>query len=72
MHGATRGHIDSRDGHIISGVAKNLRRGIRVLRAHVRQQHVLAHTNSACNCLTDLTRSDDDNDLTHEYSGLRR
>ena len=63
-----RGRVDRRDAHFVSGVPQDLCRRIGVVLAQVGQQDMLTDANPACNRLTDLTRSDDDNYISHSYS----
>lgn len=68
MYGIARGCIDRCDAHIVSGVAQNLRRCVGVVRPHVGQQNMLPHANPAHDRLTNLTRADHDNYISHSYS----
>jgi hypothetical protein len=58
MNRGARRRIDRRDTHLISGVPQNLCRRIRIVRAHIGQQDMLADANPARDSLTDLTGSD--------------
>ena len=53
----------ARDAHVVSGVRHHFRRRVRILAAHIGQQDMLTDTNPARDRLTNLTRSDDDNDV---------
>jgi len=72
IHALARGRIDRRDTYFVSDVAQDFCGRIGVVQPHVGQQDVLADTNATRDGLTDLTRSDDDNDLTHGSSSLEQ
>src|ERR1019366_10470822 len=68
VDGLARGHVDRRDAHLVPGVAEDLRRGVRVLCAHVRKQDMLADANAARDRLANLARSDDNDHIAHSQS----
>src|SRR5580765_2771338 len=65
MYGFARGHVHGRDAHLVTGVLQNFGRCVGIVPAHVSQQEMLADTDAPCDCLADLTWSDDDNDVSH-------
>ncbi len=68
VHGLSRGYVDHRDAHIVSGVPHDLPRGIGVVLTQIRQQDVRTCTDPTGDRLTDLTRSDYDNYVSQSYS----
>jgi hypothetical protein len=72
MHRLARGHIDSCDAHLVSGVPEDLSRRIGLLRAHIGQQNMFTYTNPPSDSLTDLTSSDDDYYASHRSSFRER
>src|SRR5262245_38533490 len=65
VHGIAGGYVDRRDVHLVSGVPQDLRCRVGVLLPHVGQQDMLTDANPARYRLADLTRSDDDDYLSH-------
>jgi hypothetical protein len=68
IHALARGHVHRSDAHLVSGVAQDLCRRIGVLLAQIGQQYVLTDADPARDRLSKLTRSDDDNYISHSYS----
>ena len=68
MHGVARRHVDGCRAHLEAGVAQHVGRRGGVLRAHVRQQHMLSDADAPRDGLTDLAGADEDDDVLHDAS----
>ena len=63
--GLARGYVDGRDAHLVAGIGHDLGCRVRVRLAAVGEHDVLADADAACDGLTDLAGSDDNDDVLH-------
>ncbi len=60
-----RRYVNGRDAHLVAGTGHNLGRRVRIRLAAVGEHDVLADADAACDGLTDLAGSDDNDDVLH-------
>jgi hypothetical protein len=66
LHGIALRHIDRSGAHREAGFVEYFGRGLRILEAQISQQNMLASADPSRDGLSDGSRSDDDNNLSHD------